>query len=161
MRKALIILVSMILAEPAMAQALLRERWDLTEAGRLDLAEQARKACQAQGYDVAVAIVDRDGTLRTLLSGDAASALSVDAAIRKAHTAAVTGMATSVLAPLGKQAPDFAALLATSQPGLVALGGGLPVMVRGRIAGAIGVGGAPRPEADEACARAALAALPV
>jgi uncharacterized protein GlcG (DUF336 family) len=44
-------------------------------------------------------------------------------------------------------------------PGVVALGGGLPVEAGGTLVGGVGVSGAPGGDADEACARAGIEAV--
>jgi uncharacterized protein GlcG (DUF336 family) len=46
-----------------------------------------------------------------------------------------------------------------SLPGVVALGGGLPIEASGSILGGVGVSGAPGGEADEACAGAGIEAV--
>ena len=46
-----------------------------------------------------------------------------------------------------------------SLPNVVAVGGGIVVQAKGALAGGIGVSGAPGGDADEACAKAGLAAI--
>lgn len=44
-------------------------------------------------------------------------------------------------------------------PGVVAVGGGMMIRAKGALVGAIGVSGAPTGEADDACAKAGVAAV--
>ena len=44
-------------------------------------------------------------------------------------------------------------------PGVVALGGGVQIIAKGSLIGAIGVSGAPGGDNDEACAKSGIAAI--
>ena len=44
-------------------------------------------------------------------------------------------------------------------PGIVAAAGGMPIRAKGALVGGIGVSGAPGGEADDACAKAGIAAI--
>jgi uncharacterized protein GlcG (DUF336 family) len=44
----------------------------------------------------------------------------------------------------------------TTLPGIIAIGGGLPIQAGNDLLGAVGVSGAPKAELDEACAKAGL-----
>lgn len=129
----------------------------LSLAQAMSAAKAAVEACVSQQYVVSVAIVDRDGMVRTLLRSDGAPAYTVDAARRKAYTAASTGMATSQLEQALRPHPELWS--ARQIDGFLLLGGGLPVMIGTEILGAIGVSGAPTIKADEGCARAGLRAI--
>lgn len=145
------------LSSPAAGQIL--QRPVLSAALQLELVQAAQAACRLQGHDVAVAFADPSGTVRTLVAGDDTPSGSIEAARRKARTAAINGYPTSMLPDAEKAAPDYVAMLRSIDPQFVALGGGVPVRVGPHPVGAIGVGGAPRPEADEACAKAAVATM--
>ena len=140
-----------------MAGVHLIERREMSASLREDLVAAARKACAAEGHDVAVAAVDTAGTLRLLKAGDDTPALSIEAAIGKARTAALLRRPTAEVARTAQAAPAFEKFVMTRDPRFVLIGGGVPVMAMGELVGAIGVGGAPGPEADERCAAAALA----
>jgi uncharacterized protein GlcG (DUF336 family) len=114
-------------------------------------------ACVSQKYVVSVAIVDQDGTVTALLRGDGAPAYTVEAARRKAYTAASTGVATRQLEQALSPHPELWS--ARQIDGFLLLGGALPVKIGTEVLGAIGVSGAPTIEADEACARAGLRAI--
>lgn len=121
----------------------------------LDIAREAIAACAAQGYNVSVAVVDRAGVLRAELRADNAGPHTVDAARRKAFTAASTRVPTGAMAENVQKTPALAQLVAVD--GFLILGGGVPVKVGGETIGAVGIGGAPAPQLDEACASVALA----
>ena len=78
-------------------------------------------------------------------------------AIDKAYTAASFGFPTGQWLEVIGDNPRLHAGL-TTRPRLVVLGGGLPMVADGRCIGGVGVSGGSE-EQDEACARAALAAL--
>ncbi|WP_427016482.1 GlcG/HbpS family heme-binding protein [Pseudarthrobacter sp. P1] len=116
----------------------------------------AMDKCQADklGF-VTVALVDRFGTLQALLRGDNAAEHTIEAAKRKAYTAAAFGAPTSELAKrINGNGPGIADL-----PGTLFLAGGVPLKVNGVSVAGIGVGGAPDGALDEACAAAGVAAL--
>ncbi|MFG1346206.1 heme-binding protein [Xanthobacter autotrophicus DSM 431] len=121
----------------------------------LDIARESIAACAAQGYNVSVAVVDRAGVLRVALRADNAGPHTVDAARRKAFTSASTRAPTGAVAENVQKNPALAQLVAID--GFLVLGGGVPVKVGGETIGAVGIGGAPAPNLDEACAAAALA----
>ena len=121
------------------------------------LAEAAIQICGSGAHRVAVAVARPDGVVTTLLSGDGVRRIVVEAAHRKAITAALVGFPTAALAKAEAEAPAYVAFLRSVEPKLAAIGGGLPIHSKGQLVGAIGVGGAAGPEADEACARAAIA----
>lgn len=129
----------------------------LSLAQALSAATAAVKACTSDRFLVSVAVVDKDGTVKVSLRSDGAPAYTLDAARRKAFTAASTGTATSQLEQALSPHPELWS--ARQIDGFLLLGGGLPVMIGTEIVGAIGVSGAPTIQADEACARAGLRAI--
>jgi uncharacterized protein GlcG (DUF336 family) len=109
------------------------------------------------GLRVNVAVADPAGTLTAFLRMPGAFVHSVQIAIDKARTAAGFGFPTSRWkAIVGDDALLAAGL--NKQPGLAMFGGGLPLDEGGQRIGGIGVSGGSA-EQDEACARAAIAAL--
>jgi uncharacterized protein GlcG (DUF336 family) len=112
--------------------------------------------CQADKLPfVAVAVVDRFGTVQALLRGDNAAEHTIESAKQKAYTAAAFGSPTSELAKrITGNGPSIADL-----PGTLFLPGGVPLKVNGVSVAGIGVGGAPDGKLDEACAEAGAAAL--
>jgi uncharacterized protein GlcG (DUF336 family) len=117
-----------------------------------------RKAtCQKNGYQVAVAVVDRGGNPLVMLRDRLAGAHTPATATGKASTALSFKMDT--LAFVRATQPDGPQAGIRQLPGVVALGGGRPVESAGSLVGAIGVSGAPGGEADDACAKAGIAEI--
>lgn len=121
-----------------------------------DAARAAMQECRQRGYQVAVAIVDRFGTPQAMLRDRFAGAHTTPTATGKAWTAASFKMSTLDLAS-STQAPAMQGLRLL--PNVVAIGGGVMIESGGTLLGAIGVSGAPGGEADEACAKAGIAAI--
>jgi glc operon protein GlcG len=100
-----------------------------------------------------ICVVDSGGHLLAMARMDGAFALSVETALRKAQTAASYGT------PTGDIAEGLDVKLAIATEGKrVNLLGGLPVIVDGHVAGAIGVGSGTG-EQDREVAAAALGAI--
>ena len=145
-----------LLASPAHAQ--LRQVNDLSLAAANKLANAAIAACQAQGRHIAVSVLDRGGNLVAVQRADGVGPHNTAASQRKAFTALSTKNDTQTLAIAARAHPDMANL--ATVPELLLLGGGLPLLAKGEIVGAIGVAGGGGALPDRACAQAALAALP-
>ena len=144
-------------AAPVFAQKMLASYPTLTTDAALRAAQAALAQCQKQGYTVAVAVVDRGGQPLALLRDNLAGAHTSLTAINKAYTAASFRTDTSELAATtqaGKPASGIRQL-----PQVVAVGGGLMVRAKGSLVGAIAVSGAPNGDADDACAKAGVAAI--
>jgi uncharacterized protein GlcG (DUF336 family) len=126
----------------------------LTLALAVEAAQAAIASCKGQGYNVSVSIVDRTGVPQVLLAGDGASVSSRDLARRKAYTSAIRRITTGDLAKRVSTPGAFNPTLYDTQ--LVTAQGGVPINVDNDTIGAIGVGGTPSGEKDEACASAGL-----
>jgi len=128
----------------------------------LDLATQAAdaalKACVAQGHNVSVAIVARDGGVKVLLKADNAGPHTAGSAQGKAFTSAALGRDTAGLADFiaSKPANDG---LRDMDARMVIQAGGLPVKFGKALVAGIGVGGAPSGDIDAGCAAAGLKAI--
>lgn len=128
----------------------------------LDLATQAAdaalKACVAQGHNVSVAIVARDGGVKVLLKADNAGPHTASSAQGKAFTSAALGRDTAGLADFiaSKPANDG---LRDMDARMVIQAGGLPVKFGKALVAGIGVGGAPSGDIDAGCAAAGLKAI--
>lgn len=129
----------------------------MSTAAALQAAQAALQSCSAKGYTVAVAVVDRAGTPLVLLRDNLAGAHTPPTAIGKAATAVSFRTDTSDLA--ASTQPSSAMGGVRHLPNVVAIGGGLVIRAKGALVGGIGVSGAPGAEADEACARAGMAAI--
>jgi uncharacterized protein GlcG (DUF336 family) len=144
-------------AAPGFAQKMLASYPTLTTDAALRAAQAALAQCQKQGYTVAVAVADRGGQPLAVLRDNLAGAHTSLTAINKAYTAVSFRIDTSELAATtqaGKPASGIRQL-----PQVVAVGGGLMVRAKGSLVGAIAVSGAPNGDADDACAKAGIAAI--
>jgi len=101
---------------------------------------------------VAIVVVDSAGNAILVARMDGASAAAVRFATEKARAAAWTGVDTLSLEQSVGQRPAFATT------GMVAVEGGVPVVFRNEVVGAIAVSGAQASQ-DAEIARAALVAL--
>lgn len=128
----------------------------------LDLAAQAAdaalKACAAEGHNVSVAIVARDGSTRVLLKADNAGPHTGASAQGKAFTSAAMGRDTAGLAEFIASQPANEGLR-DMDTRMVIQAGGLPVRFGNALVGGIGVGGAPSGDIDATCAVAGLNAI--
>lgn len=127
----------------------------LSIANELSLA--GVEACQAKGYAVTVAVVDRAGQLKALARADKAGPHTLDSARQKAYTSASMKRSTAAILEAIQKNPGSQFLYLIN--GVTPLAGGLPVMGGGEVVGGIGIGGAPAGSIDEECAQAALEKL--
>lgn len=141
---------------PALSTAtstnLLQER-NIPLSLAVEIAESSVQACAKDKYSVSAAVVGRDGILRALLRADQAALHTPEAARRKAYTSASSRTATSAMVK-NIQNPGASQLVSIDD--FLILAGGLPIKVGNETIGAVGVGGAPSGDLDEACALAAL-----
>jgi uncharacterized protein GlcG (DUF336 family) len=115
----------------------LRQLPTLTLAGAKAIAAAAEAFAVGRGWTVAVAVVDAAGGLVLFQILDDTQPGSQEVAVHKARTAARFKRPTKALEETiagGRQA-----LL--SLPGVTAVEGGLPIVVAGRVVGAVGVSG--------------------
>lgn len=140
-------------AVTAQAQAVVNEKNMSLELAN-QIASAAVAACAANGYNVAVTVVDRAGTVRALQRADNAGPHTVGASQQKAFTSASARNNTSAMLETSQKNPGAATL--GNIPGFLLLGGGVPVKVGNEVIGAVGIGGAPAGHLDEQCAIAAL-----
>lgn len=123
----------------------------------LDLAQSVQTACRKDGYQVAVAVVDRSGVALAMLRDRFAGPHTPDTATRKAWTTVSFRTDTLALADMTQAGKPASGVRDVTQALMV--GGGVPVEVAGSLVGAVGVSGAPSGAQDDACARAGLAAV--
>lgn len=154
---AIVLLVGMIVMQPALADDLPREA--VLPFGMANKAVQAAlEACKKDGYRVSVSVVDRAGVLRAMGRADGAGPHTVDSSRKKAYTAASVRRPTTELAELINKTPTLQALRDINNE-IVIVGGGLPIEIGGEVVGGIGVGGAPGAHLDDACAQDGLDAI--
>jgi uncharacterized protein GlcG (DUF336 family) len=158
MRRAFAAIFSTLaLSGAAAAQEGVFQTKSLTPETALVAAKAAMELCRKQGYQVAVAVVDRAGLTQVLLRDRFAGAHTVDVAANKAWTAASFRTPTTALAAETQPGTPMSGL--RSLPRFLAAGGGLVIEAGGTAFGAIGVSGAPGGDADDVCARAGIKAI--
>jgi uncharacterized protein GlcG (DUF336 family) len=129
----------------------------LTPETALKAAQAALARCRADGYQVAVAVVDRAGLTQVLLRDRFAGAHTLEVSANKAWSAVSFRTNTGEIEKASRPGQSMAGI--RHFPRLVAVGGGVMIEAGGSLLGAIGVSGAPGGEADEACAVAGLKAI--
>lgn len=144
-------------ASAAMAQDATVAYKSLSPELALELARATLTDCRKRGYQVAVAVVDRSGLPQVMLRDRFAGAHTPTTATGKAWTAASFRTSTMELNAISQPGMPQAGL--RNLPNVVVLGGGMVIETGGSLIGAIGVSGAPGGDADEACAKAGMAAI--
>lgn len=149
-------------ADRASGQTLVTHR--LPAALAMEAVVAAVAACTQQGYGVTATVIDADAQRIAVLRGDTAGVHTFEASWGKAYTA--MGFAPIFKAHSGGEVAARLARFAARQPtgtlpfqpptGMILRAGGLTIELGDEVIGAIGVGGAPDAEADEACARVGL-----
>jgi uncharacterized protein GlcG (DUF336 family) len=146
-----------LVAMHANAQKLVAPYHSLTTTAALKAAQAALARCDKDGFTAAVAVVDRGGHALVLLRNGLAGAHTVRTAIDKASTALSFRTDTTELAASSQAGRAQSGIRAL--PNVVAVGGGMMIRAKGALVGAIGVSGAPGGDADDACAKAGIAAI--
>ncbi|MBZ5661882.1 MAG: heme-binding protein [Acidobacteriia bacterium] len=117
----------------------------------ITMAQAAIAKCRADNYHVSVHVMDADGMDKVAIRDDGSGEVNFTVSKQKAFTALTYKRPSSVTEKaLANMSP------ARIIPGIFAVGGGLPIKVGDEVIGAIGVGGAPGSDKDEACAQAGL-----
>ena len=150
----LLAMCSVFLVSEASAQMLLAEKQALT----LDAAKVVAAAAEAEAlsndWQVVIVVVDAGGHLLYLQRMDGVQLGSLKVAQEKAVTAALYRRSTKAFAD--RIANGNNATL--SLPNVIAIEGGLPIIVNEQVIGAIGVSGVPA-HFDAQIGRAGIAAL--
>lgn len=124
---------------------------NLSGAGADFLLARAMEAAKNLEASMTIAVADGAGHLIALRRMDSASLISIDVAIGKAKSAAM----------LGRPTRAFGDLIDEGKPSMLGVrnvlpvAGGIPIIVRGTVVGAIGVSGSTS-ERDESVAREAV-----
>ena len=107
------------------------------------------------GVDMDIAVVDDGGHLLAFVRMDKARVTSIDVAINKAFTAACARRATHEYAAVaGAGGPAFG-MHVSNHGRFMIVGGGLPIFVKGMIAGGVGCSSG-SPEQDREVAQAGI-----
>ena len=149
--------VAVALMAPAHGQKLVANYPSLTTSAAVQAAQAALARCDKDGFTTAVAVVDRGGQPLVLLRNGLAGGHTVNTAINKAWSALSFRTDTTELAATTQPGRPSSGI--RSLPNVFAVGGGMMIRAKGSLVGAIGVSGAPGGDADDACAKAGIAAI--
>lgn len=104
------------------------------------LCAAAHKKSKEMGIDISFAVSDENGLPRVFRRYGEALVLSITLVPGKAYTAAITQSKTKDVAAWSAEGGSLMAIQ-TNDPKITLVAGGYPLFVKGKIAGAIGVGG--------------------
>ena len=163
MKSKLIAVLLVLVAGPALAQTILpnptaaeagaprpaRQR-GIPAALAVEAAETANSTCLANGNKTTTIVIDSEGVPIAMVSNDGAAAITQRIAMGKAMISLKTKGAS---ADGAKADPAVMASLGAARPGA------FPLMAGGDLVGAIAVSGSPTGQADEVCAKAAIAKI--
>jgi uncharacterized protein GlcG (DUF336 family) len=150
---ALLASISVFAAAPALAQAPQVEK-NISMGITLAIIQGAIEQCTKDGYKVSVTVVDKGGNVAGQVRGDGTSPHTMEFSRLKAYTARIRNQ-TSLQTM--KELEDPARAPLRQIPGLVGVGGGVPIRAGTEVIGGVGVSGAPGGEKDEVCANAGIA----
>ena len=140
-----------ILASSAHAQLLARK--DLTAALAMAIAETTIATCKANGFQVSVTVVGRNGEVILQVRGDNTGPHTMENSFRKAYTSRTFRIPSGAMDERIKKEPTLSLQYLA---GFTSGRGALPIKVGDDVVGAVGASGAPGGEKDEACVQAAL-----
>lgn len=155
MKKTSLMLASALMlsgAAQAADEAMVTSVKRLSMGTALTIAQATVEACRAEGIQIGVTVVDRDGVPQAVLRDTIAPTITLPISQGKAYAAVMFNVPTSQLAdransPIGRV------------PGVVMSAGGVPIQSGGALLGGVGVSGAPSGETDEKCAAAGVEAV--
>jgi glc operon protein GlcG len=134
---------------------LMTTRPTLSRARARGLVDAAAREAEATSVAVTIVAVDESGVVKEMCRMDGAPLISVQTALSKAYAAAAIGMPPDdFYAAIESDAAAVASF--ATRPGLALIGGGIPVVADGQVAGAIGVAGAMTAAEDRRIAEAAV-----
>jgi len=134
------------------------ERSQISSLAAESVAQASARYARSQNAAVSIAVVDTGGHLLAFVRTDGAAFHTRGIAEDKAVSAVSFGIPTKVLGEALQSRSEEVRSVLRLRPQLVALGGGLPVNVDGKVVGAIGVSGSTE-EIDERIAAEGLAAI--
>ena len=153
-RTLLVAAAGVALAGPALAQAPQVEK-NVSMAMAQAIIAATVEQCTKDGYKVSVVIVDKAGQIAASLRGDGTNPHTMEFAKMKAYTSRTRGQTSLEFMKLSMATPEGGLL--RQIPGIVAIGGGVPIKAGNEVIGGIGVSGAAGGEKDEVCANAGIA----
>lgn len=129
----------------------------LTPETALKAAKAALDKCRDEGFQAAVAVVDRAGVLQVLLRDRYAGSHTPETARGKAWTAVSFRTNTTEMARVTQAGEAQSGV--RQVPGVLMIGGGVIIESAGSLVGAIGVSGAPGGDMDDLCANAGIESI--
>ena len=134
----------------------------LTPENAMKAAMAAMHACRASGYQVAVVVTTREGTMQAAVRDRYAGTHTTETARRKAWTAVSFRTNTVELTEATKEGTPQSGIRQLPNVGMI--GGGVMIEAGGVLVGGIGVSGAPGEAADgtnidQTCAKAGIEAI--
>jgi uncharacterized protein GlcG (DUF336 family) len=152
-----------VFPSPAVAQVA-QSGYTLPLALAVEAATTAIDACRAKGWPVSAFVVDTSGVVKVHLKGDHSTIHTKDSAFRKAYTVVTMGPIfgfdrTSAYAETVSKNAAGASSALFDLPNIIALPGGVAIKRGNEIVAALGVGGAPGGDRDEACAAEGVAKI--
>ena len=148
MKRIQILAATLLMTLAVAVEAQLPTKQVLTLDAAKKIAAAAEVEARKRGATVVIAVVDDGGYLLVLERLDDTQVASVDVGIAKARTAAIFRRPSKVFEDQVKNGRVAALAL----PGAVALQGGVPIIIDGKVVGAIGVSGN-SPQEDEEIAK--------
>ncbi|MSP94274.1 MAG: heme-binding protein [Alphaproteobacteria bacterium] len=143
--------LSLALAAPASAQLVTHK--DLSLAAATTIAVTALETCKAQGYNVSVHVLGREGQVLVALRNPLAGLATYENSMKKAYTARTLRIPSGQFAKNVAGNPNAGQFFLTN---FVAAQGALPIMIGQDALGAVGISGAPGGDKDEVCAKAGI-----
>lgn len=148
---AALLLVASSLAAPPQGKGVITQKalsFDLAQV----IAQGALEKCRADNYHVSIHVIDATGLDKVAFRDDGSGEVNFTVSRRKAFTALT----------YKRPSAEMEKAWATMSPGriidgVIGIAGGLPIKAGDETIGAVGVGGAPGGDKDEACAAAGLA----
>jgi len=123
----------------------------LTQQAAMGILKQTLEAAKEIGRPVSVAVVDEGGHLLAFSRSDHAELYTIQIALAKARTAALTRHPSGKKSPTGNERSLHHALAITLAAGtdvFVSMPGGVPITVNGQVVGGVGVSGAGHKDQD-------------
>src|SRR5712672_4447514 len=125
-------------------------------------ATTAIATCASNGYPVSAVVVDTSGVIKLQAKGDHSTIGTTTSAFRKAYTVVTFGPifkfeTSGAFAALAAKNPAGPAL--GTLPNIALLPGGVAIKFGDDIVAAVGVGGSPGGDKDEACAQAGVTSI--
>ena len=146
--------VALVAAASTQVSAQTFDKKVLSLAAARKIVAAAEEAAKAKGLDVVIVVVDDAGYVLLLERMDGAQVASVNVGIGKARTAAIYRRPSRVFEEQIRNGRIAALALADATP----LQGGVPILLDGKVIGAIGVSG-DSPQVDEDIAIAGAGAF--